>query len=258
MLLADRLDGGELVEQQVGAERGDLANRLGLACRDPHGRMRLLSGGRLHHDLVVVPEPTLVGEAAHRSSTPAGSPPETRRSAPLPPPPARGSRRTPNAGSPCPRRSRDARRREDRGSPRARPAAPGHARAARAPPSPPGSTSCGGHPAQEIQGRRHLPGAREVVLDQERRIEPEAFGFDAGLDELPKAAPGSPSLARGAWAPPNRPKRIASQPHRSRLRSRSPCGLEGAVKSGRCGGQTLVCHVMSGKVRRLPQRVDQE
>jgi hypothetical protein len=27
-----------------------------------------------------------------------------------------------------------------------------------------------------------------VVLDQERRVESEAFGFDAGLDELPKAA----------------------------------------------------------------------
>ena len=27
-----------------------------------------------------------------------------------------------------------------------------------------------------------------MVLDHERRMEPEAFGFDAGLDELPIAA----------------------------------------------------------------------
>src|SRR6202012_2466141 len=55
--LADRLSGGELVEQQVGTERGALANRLGPACGDPHRRMRLLCGGRLHHNLPVVPEP---------------------------------------------------------------------------------------------------------------------------------------------------------------------------------------------------------
>jgi hypothetical protein len=27
-----------------------------------------------------------------------------------------------------------------------------------------------------------------VVLDEERRMEPEAFGLDAGLDDLPEAA----------------------------------------------------------------------
>ena len=41
-------------------------------------------------------------------------------------------------------------------------------------------------------------------------MEPEALGFDAGLDELPKATARVAPVVRGAWAPPNRPKRIAS------------------------------------------------
>ena len=36
-----------------------------------------------------------------------------------------------------------------------------------------------------------------MVLDQERRMEPEALGFDAGLDEPPKAA--ARVAVGGAW-----------------------------------------------------------
>src|SRR5579871_5102276 len=89
--LADRLGGGELVEQQVGTERGGITNRLGPTGGDPHRWMRLLGSGRLYDDLMVMPEPTPRGRRVRRSSTPSGSPPETPRSAPLPPRSARRS-----------------------------------------------------------------------------------------------------------------------------------------------------------------------
>jgi hypothetical protein len=43
-------------------------------------------------------------------------------------------------------------------------------------------------------------------------MEPEAFGLEVGLDVLPKATAASRSVVRGAEAPPNRPKRMASAP----------------------------------------------
>ena len=201
--------------------------------------MRLLSGGRLHHDLLVVPEPTLVGERLigaprlqdHRQGLVKARLCLLRRHAEA------GELGVPVALSDTEVKTPIGEKIEGRRAfgqqHRVMPGQHEHRG-----PHPYRRRACG-HPAQEIEGGRDLTGAGEVVLDQERRVEPEAFGFELvsmysesrDLGRLPSyVAPKRRRKGRSAWL---------RSLYRSRLRSRSVCGLEGAVKSGRCGGSDL-------------------
>src|SRR6185312_4906173 len=53
--LADEIDIGELVEDEIAAALGDAADRRGAAGRHPDRRMRLLLRWRLDHDIVELP-----------------------------------------------------------------------------------------------------------------------------------------------------------------------------------------------------------
>ncbi len=64
--LADRFDRGELIEQKIIAARRDLADRMRIAGRHPHRRMRLLRRRRLDDDVLEAPELAVMREALLR------------------------------------------------------------------------------------------------------------------------------------------------------------------------------------------------
>ncbi len=174
--------------------------------------MRLLSGGPLHHDLVVAPEPTLVGEGL------IGAPRLQDHSQRLLEaclcllwPHAEASElRMPVALSDTEVKTSPGEKIEGRRTlgqqHRVMPWQHEHRR------SHPYRRRACGDPTKEIQRRRNLPKAREVMLDQERGVEAEPVGFTLISTYSRKPRPGSPPAVRGASALPNKPKRIPSRP----------------------------------------------
>ena len=68
--LADRIDRGILVENEIEAARGRAPDRRLARGRDPERRMRLLRGRRLDHDVLEPPEPAAMGEPRARQPRP--------------------------------------------------------------------------------------------------------------------------------------------------------------------------------------------
>ena len=206
----DRGDRRELVEQQLGAALRHLADRVRLARRHPDRRMRLLFRRRLHHDVLEIPELAVVREALvagprlqdhgerflealvglRDRNAEAGKlvVPIALADAELEPP----VREQVNGGGLLGEQHRVVpRQHQHRGAEPQR-------RGARR------------HPGEQVEARRHLAEAGEVMLDHKRGVVAERLGLDVVLDEVAEPCAESRSAPpRFACAEPNSPNFIA-------------------------------------------------